>query len=381
MSCKKQIRCSWRKDAGKFQICYGWEPGKCILAPCEDREAALLWAKENEALHKNTGVKEYPVFQAIAKDFYDIGGPCYTQKERKGKQYLPEFYHNRRGILTNYILPYFKHFKINEINTYSCEEFSLSLQHLAAYTKNRVIYTLKEILKPWVSKGVLPYNPVDNAEFFHVEAKERQPFTREELATLYPADLEQALEIWGSLLYLAWGLALRDTGCRPSEAIPWTWEDYSEKWGGFTITKRIRDGVVMEGTKGGKRRYRAAVLSEMGNQVICRLRGRSKTERVFPFNVQHGRERFRLALARAGIVENGRTQYCLRHTAVTQTIDIDQDFAREAFGHSTVKVQEGYDHPDREALFQRVAKAPDILKQRMGQDLAEEAPDMEDSQG
>ncbi|MDR2485222.1 MAG: hypothetical protein LBD55_07495 [Treponema sp.] len=49
MPVKKHIRCSWRKYPGKFQICYAWKPGKWLLTPCNDREAALLWAKENEA--------------------------------------------------------------------------------------------------------------------------------------------------------------------------------------------------------------------------------------------------------------------------------------------------------------------------------------------
>ncbi|MDR2519416.1 MAG: hypothetical protein LBD13_08420, partial [Spirochaetaceae bacterium] len=56
---KKEIRCSWRQDAGKFQACYAWAGNKWILTPFsnreKDRERAILWAKENEALHKNTG--------------------------------------------------------------------------------------------------------------------------------------------------------------------------------------------------------------------------------------------------------------------------------------------------------------------------------------
>jgi hypothetical protein len=51
------------------------------------------------------------------------------------------------------------------------------------------------------------------------------------------------------------------------------------------------------------------------------------------------------------------------------TIDIDRDFAREAFGH-TAKVQEGYDHPDTDELFHQLAGARDILKKRLGEDIA-----------
>ena len=364
----KQIRCSWRQDAGKFQICYDWAPNKWILTSFSnrehDRERAILWAKENEALHKNTGKKEYPTFQKIAEGFFDIGGPYFQSKEQKGKKYRAAFYRMKRGFLNNHIMPYFKRFKINEINTFICEEFSLSLKNLSADTKNKVIYALKEILKPWVGKGVLSYNPVCDVERFHVEPEEREPFTGEELALLYPATIQEGVAIWGSLQYFAWGLVLRDTGCRPSEAIAWKWDDYSEKWGGFPIVRHIYEGVVIEGTKGGKRRFRAAILSERGNEAIKRLRRTATEERVFPFTTPCGLYHFRLALARAGIPERGRTQYCLRHTAVTQTIDIDRDFAREAFGHSTVKVQEGYDHPDIDQLFQRVSKASEILRRR-----------------
>jgi integrase len=265
-------------------------------------------------------------------------------------------------------MPYFKHFKVIDITTDVCEEFSLSLQGLSADTKNKIIIALQELFKPLVSKRIILSNPAAAVERFCYIPKKRALFTKAELTQLYPTNIQQSLEIWGSPLSLAWGLILRDTGCRPSEAIAWRWEDYFLKWGGFVITKRLREGKFILGTKSGDTHYRAAVLSEMGIQAIELLKevsGGQPTERVFSFGVPQGLIYFRAALSRAGLPEDGRTQYCLRHTAVTHTIDIDRDFAREAFGH-TPKVQEGYDHPDTEELFQRLAGAREILRQRLG---------------
>lgn len=113
-----------------------------------------------------------------------------------------------------------------------------------------------------------PLTPLLGSSAFGMSRKRDRTFTRLELETLYPADIRQALGIWGFPLALAWGLILRDTRCRPSEAIAWLWVDYSEKWGGFPITKWLREGTILPSTKSGVRRYRAAVLSEMGIQAI-----------------------------------------------------------------------------------------------------------------
>jgi integrase len=378
MSTKKRIRCSWRGDAGKFQVCYGWDPGRWILTPYtkrEDREAAVLWAKENEIFYRHTP-SGCPTFEEAARGFFDIGGPYYQKKESRKKHYLDDFYRKKRGHLNNYLMPYFRNIRINEISTYMCEEFTLTLDKLSSDTKNKIIESLKEILKPWVSKGSISSNPVSDVERYGTDTKVRQSFTVEELDQLYPRDLARALDLWGDALRLAWGLILRDTGCRPSEALAWTWADYSEAWGGFPITKRVRSGHTLEGTKGGK--FRAAILSDMGNHVIRLLRetaAADEGDRIFLFTVDTGNSYVRAAMARAGVpelVEGSlpRTQYCLRHTAVTQTITIDRAFAREVFGHSTVKVQDGYDHPDTEELFRRVSKAPDILRERLGEGTA-----------
>ncbi|MDR2485223.1 MAG: phage integrase SAM-like domain-containing protein [Treponema sp.] len=131
--------------------------------------------RKTRLLHKNTGVKEYPLFQEIAQGFFDIGGPYFQKKERKDKRYLPSFYRQKVGYLHNYIPPYFKQFKINEINTYMCEEFSFSLEGLAGDTKNKILNALKEILKPWLSKGVLPYNRRTTRSRFTLRRKSAVP--------------------------------------------------------------------------------------------------------------------------------------------------------------------------------------------------------------
>lgn len=304
MSTKKKIRCSWRGNVGKYQVCYGWDPGKWILTPYskrEDREAAILWAKENENFHRHTP-SGCPTFGEAAKGFFDIGGPYHQKKESRGKHYLDDFYRKKRGHLKNYLMPYFKKFLINNISTYMCEEFMFTLQHLSSDTKNKIIESLKEILKPWVSKGIITSNPASDVERYGSDTKLRQPFTQTELDLLYPRDIAQALELWGDALHLAWGLILRDTGCRPSEALAWTWADYSDTWGGFPIRKRVRHGQTLNGTKGGK--FRAAILSDMGNHVIRLLRTNTiaaDVDRIFPFTGDTGNCHFKKVMARAGV--------------------------------------------------------------------------------
>ena len=306
-----------------------------------------------------------PFFEEIATDFF--GEKYVANKEKKNEYHSKTFYRNRRGYLKNYILPYFAGYKIREIDTDLCEKFSMSLPNIAPDTKNNILFALKEIFKPLVRKRIISYNPVTEVDTFSRIDKERDVFTKPELKKLYPKDIDDALKIWGSPLALAWGLVLIDTGCRPSEAIAWTWEDFNEKWGGFPIVKRIIDGQVILGTKSGSKKFRVAVLSEMALQVIKLLRETKKvkpTDRVFPFLTPQGRIYVRKAIERAGIPLNGRTQYCLRHTAVTQTINISKEFALNAFGHSP-SVQEGYDHPSIDELFMRLPGAREILRKRL----------------
>jgi integrase len=374
---RKKIRCSYRGDAGKFQVSFLWAPGKWFITPItnkQDREAAVIWAVENEKLLFNgSASRSFPTFETAAKGFFDLDGYYYTKKEKKGKHYDESFYRHKRGHLERYIMPFFKNFKINEISTYLCDQFTLSdaLDNLSNETKNKIIDTLKEIFKPFVDKGLIQTNPVDGVERFGIDRIERQPFTKAELKKLYPLDTNKAIDLWGSPLNLLWGVVLRDTGCRPSEALAWTWGDYSDEHGGFVINKRMREGEIRSGTKAGKRKYRAVLLSQMGKDLIALLKCTDSTARIFPFNKTNtGNDILHKALSRAGISAAGRSQYCLRHTAVTQTIDIDRNFAQEIFGHASVRIQENYDHPDRDELFKRVAKGTEILSMRL--DEAEE---------
>ncbi|MDR2149849.1 MAG: tyrosine-type recombinase/integrase [Spirochaetaceae bacterium] len=370
---QKKIRCSWRKDAGKFQVSFLWAPGKWFLTPVstkQNREAAIIWAVENEKLLFNKIIyPHFPLFQDAVKGFFDIDGYFFLKKEKKGKHYDESFYRHKRGHLNHYILPFFKNFKINEISTFLCEQFTFSpaLDDLSNETKNKIIDTLKDIFKPFVDKGLIAHNPVDGVERFGADRIERKPFTKAELKKLYPPDINKAIDLWCSPLNLLWGIVLRDTGCRPSEALAWTWNDYSDEHGGFVITKRMRDGEVRSGTKAGKRKYRAVLLSQMGKDLVALLKSSDTAARIFPFNKTNtGNAILHKALARAGIAAERRSQYCLRHTAVTQTIDIDRSFAQEIFGHASVKIQDNYDHPDNEQLFKRIAeKGADILKSRL----------------
>jgi integrase len=367
---KKTIRCALRKEYGRYQICYAWNPGNWILTPYDTPEEAVLWAKEREQLYKTTGKSDIPTFGSIADGFYDKGSYFRLMKEKKNKVYLEDYYMKRSGLLKNHILPTFRNFYVTEITPYQIDEWSVTLK-LAADTKNKCMEVFKEILQSAVSKGCLKTNPMNEVERFGDDSTQREPFTVEELNKLFPADTAEAVAIWGSTLYLAWGLVLRDTGCRPSEALAWAPSDYNTTWGGFPIVKRIRgySAKIYPGTKGGRRQYRAAILSVVGKRIMTEVLETCETERIFPWRVDQANGFFRLALARAKIPERGplgtiRTQYCLRHTAVTQTIDIDRELAAEIYGHRTLKNQQRYDHPNEEELFKRVSGSNELLKKR-----------------
>lgn len=367
---KKTIRCAFRKEYGCYQICYAWNPGRWILTPCTTPEEAVLWAKEREQLYQTSGNTDIPTFASISDGFYDEGSHFRLMKDKKNKTYLEDYYNKRKGLLNNHILPTFRNFYITEITPYQIDQWSITLK-LAADTKNKALEVMKEIMQSAVSRGILKANPVNEVERFGDDSEAREPFSIDELDKLFPADEGKAVAIWGCTLYLAWGLVLRDTGCRPSEALAWSPSDYNSQWGGFPIVKRIRGykAKVYQGTKGGRRQYRAAILSEYGKKVMKEILDKCETDRIFPWRVDQANGFFRLALARAGVPELGpqgtkRTQYCLRHTAVTQTIDIDRALAAEMYGHKTLKNQQRYDHPNEEELFQRVSGSAEVLEKR-----------------
>lgn len=369
---KKRIKVSYRKELERYQICYIWNPGHWIITPYKTPEEAVQWASEREQLYKKTGGNNKsrdianPTFGTIAEGFYDKDSHFRKMKAKKNREYLEDFYLKRSGLLKNHILPYFRNYKITEITPYEIDAWVIKLK-LAADTKNKTLEVFKEIMQSACAQKILSSNPLADVEKFGNDSKERIPFTSEEINKIFPSDLKRALLVWESPLYLLWGIVLRDTGCRPSEALAWTWTDYSEQWGGFPIVKRVRgySGVSYPGTKGGKTQFRAAILSEFGNMLLKTLRETCTTERVFPFRVDQGNAYFLFALARAQVPQKGRTQYCLRHTAVTQTIDIDRALAAEMYGHKTVKHQNNYDHPNVEELFQRVSGATEVLRKRL----------------
>ena len=64
-----------------------------------------------------------------------------------------------------------------------------------------------------------------------------------------------------------------------------------------------------------------------------------------------------MKLAARFIQLDGRSLYCLRHTANTRMrTDVGDEAARLVMGHTTQKMTEHYDHPDETAIMVRARK-------------------------
>ena len=365
---------------GIYYVLYRIEPGRPRSTGQHTEEDAIAWAYAHmgEKVHVRTTLKEF------AKDFF-IPGKCTwaTRMLKKGRTFNAEYFSGHRGRLKTYILPKFGPLLVSAITTKMLDEWLMDLkssrngEDLAVESKHKILVCLRKVFGEAVYQGLIDTDPAAAVTPFYGASTEREPFTVEEIQTLFPEGMDELLRIWQTLPWATYFFIMASCGLRPGEVAALGWGDWYRSLHGLIVNKSVENkSGRIKGLKTEKRGtdMKPAILTERAEMLLLTLE--SQTEDTSPEQLIFGRKNggtmilessnkhFKASCIRAGIEHRGRTQYCLRHTFnshVAKKASLSQ--LQTAMGHVTMSSSNRYLHPTAEDLLEEVQGIRNIIHQ------------------
>ncbi len=297
----------------------------------------------------------------------------------------------RRTHLLRYILPAFGDRLVAEIGAKELRDWLVMLKGtraakgrpLSGQTKNHVRYTLKIIFSEAVLAKLIPSSPVIEFRNVALNRKERDAFTLEDLAKLFPVDRGELFHVWGDDACMAiLFTVLAATGVRSGEGralqwrhvgaevvagpdgtaveVPYLAIEQSVKFYsgeiGSTKSGKARPVYLPERARGALEWWRANTYGGTGpNDLVF-----PGADGARPLDEDLLRARFKKALVRAGVDAAGRNlvPHSFRHAYVTRSKKaLPADLLLLMAGHADERVQKGYLHPALEEHLREMAGA------------------------
>jgi integrase len=305
---------------------------------------------------------------AFCKDFF-VWGKCEWIKrtQERGMSFSAPTAKMRREHLTKHVLPVLGNKPLNTIKTSDIDSLFAGIG-LSNQTKNHILSTLSIVFKEAYRKELILRVPTVAFERFANNPKKRDILTKEELAKLFPNDVNRLVHIWGSKHYaLLFGL-LYSTGARQGEILALTWADLAKaKDSTILISKALKHDGTIGTTKTNKSVFVPFLepYSGLARTLKDEMKPKSDDELVFanpltekPFERGLLMDTFRRVLKAKDIDIAGRNIviHSFRHafnTAVNQ--ELGGDVVRLMTGHTSARMTERYDHPDIEKERQKVS--------------------------
>lgn len=375
-----------------LEVQFTCRPGKWESTGTKKLEEAEAYA--NARLVNSGFANHHTVItlKEFAKDFYlrTDEKSIRVRNERHNNYYSETYYKQHQSRLVNYILPEFGSYQINKINSVMIENFYLALnssrdckKQLSDNSKTKVLDCFKIVMEEALRLNLVEANPCDRVERINQHHEKREIFTPAELKLLFPEDIEELLRIFdcdpkhptNPLLFATYFSIAYDTGFRPGEILALNQQDF---WGDGVYTKNsIEQGTgnlknsIKTSRKGQD--YKVGILSsytkklvsmhiatlpEGNNGYLFMMKG--KFLRCESMN-----KHFKLALSRAGIEADGRTQYCLRHTFDTNMLnqlggDMNVETVRELMAHTGYRAE--YDHRTAEDIISKLGSVKEVIE-------------------
>jgi integrase len=319
----------------------------------------------------DTGTKpnESENLAAYCASFFSAGGRWAERMSAKGHYYSRKYLTTRQGHLENYIIPAFGKLRPAEIKRRDIDNWILGLNRpdgrkLAGATKNKILYTMSIIFEDLMDLEVMEKNPIRGIKAYSkTPVFPRGVIDREALAKIFPADHEGLLAVWGSVMWAALMLILRDTGSRPGEVRALAWADLNAEKRFIPIRKGIEAGSsnTVKSTKSGIVRIGFITARTVAELEIWRGVSAHPGEEDFIFTLDGVNplsaaaviKAFKRGLGRAGITGKPWTPYWLRHSFGTYHMEhLNQAELMKLMGHNTAVTTRLYQHPDDETLYQ-----------------------------
>ena len=317
----------------------------------------------------------------FAKDFFIRTDKDSFQKRNElfNKMNGESFYRLNQGRLDNYIIPQFGDYRLRDITDIEIEDWYISLMSFADPTKElsdnskiKVLETFKYVMHEAKRKRLITVNPCDDVQRITQVNAERKPFTMEEIQRMFPADISQLEDIWGSLQWAVFFSIMTDTGFRPGEVSALARENIDGNGVYTTSSIDARTRELKNSIKTSKKGqdYKVGILSDYTQRILTIYLAELDGEYLFigkngKFNrPEVSNKHLQGVLKRLGIPLEGRSQYCLRHTFSTfmrnnMSATIGEDDVRELMGHTEYRPE--YDHRTPQDILFRLQKVKPVI--------------------
>lgn len=301
-----------------------------------------------------------------------------ARQRRFGRDWQENTYNTYQRHLDNHAIPRFGSVLLEDLQDMDndIEDWYLSLSSrygkpMADSSKLKVLDALDTALSFALREHAISHNPCDLVGRLRCAPSGRRQadtFSKEEMAGLFPSDINRIPFIWGSFNNALYFSILADTGFRPGEALAINESSFTPN-GGVFVTQAV-DGVSLSvkdriKTSGKGQGFKVGVLSPytLRLKALC-----SPSKDGFFFSnpdgsferARHWNSVLEDALSSLGIPRLGRTQYCLRHTFYTDTMSrigengLKETDVRIMMGHSGYRPE--YDHRTPEQMVERLRR-------------------------
>lgn len=271
---------------------------------------------------------------------------------------------HRQQHLVNWILPALGDHYLSELTPVVIERWIAGVRR-AALTRNQMLSTLSIVLRDARRQGHLMHNPIEDVDRIGGAARRRDALSLEELAVLFPREMDKLVTVWGQDRWAVAYLLMATTGMRVGEVCALTWNCIRWEIPAVIILRAVKADRTIGPPKNG--RPRSALLPERAVEVLRWWRARTPSaaddDCLFP-----GRKRdyvstttlgraWAPAAKRAGIVTAGRFlgAHALRHTYETRLRGrLPEEALRYMLGHQSVAMSEHYDQATPEERVLRI---------------------------
>ena len=262
-----------------------------------------------------------------------------------------EAYTNQsNSIIHLHLIPEFGNMPIDEITTINIQDWYSSLRkpdgtkYSNGYT-NTMLNAMSTVFKWAMIRGITDHNPVKNVMKRSVGTEGRMPFSKSELNIMLPEDTDRLVQIYGSKKVACYFMILRDTGWRPGEILGLTPFDIIRSEKAITTSKTYNtfEKKIKQSIKTTKKgaKFKVGILSDFTYSLLMDITsGMGYDENIFRrdngtmYNAEIMNYRFKVTMEKLGISTEGRPQYSMRTTFMTNVAKrMDTDNVMLLMGH------------------------------------------------
>lgn len=350
-----------------IEAVFAHAPYKRVSTGTRDLAEAVLFC-ENYLRSDGIIGDTVPTFKDFAKSFFTRkdNDSLHSRDKAFGRAKRDMWYRDKQSLLDMYIIPRFGGYLIDGIKAVAIESWLVSVKgqkhdELSACTKRKILDCMRCVFDDAIRKDYISVNPARTVKPPVERSEPRRALTIYEQQQLFPADIDERINLWGSSMWALYFSIMYDTGFRPSEvggllvgniySTPQGQAVYTT----HTINAETHKLAERVKTSGKGMESRVGLLSAPTQKLVVmfleEIEATDEEEPLFllcrgkkdsyVFN-ETANKHFKAVCKSLGIT--GVTQYTLRHTYATyRRGNVDETSLAIAMGHSN-GVRNDYDH-------------------------------------